>query len=74
MMAVITVAAVFAEALVKRGVLSAADAQSLLSDIAEEIRNDGDEEAGQLARPSYVIASAIEQRAIALGKKPAGSA
>lgn len=67
--AVVAVAGQFAETLVSKGILSVAEAQATLSNIAEELRGDGDLDSGKTARVSYSIANDIDQRAISLAKK-----
>ena len=72
MMGIVAVAGQFAETLIRKGVLSVADAQSTLSNIAEELRNDGDANTG-LAEPAFRIAGVLDDRAIAIGKKFSGA-
>jgi hypothetical protein len=69
MFGIAAVAGQFAEALVGKEVLSVAEAQTVLTKIAEELRNDGDKENGKYAKPAYMIANQIDQRAIALKAK-----
>jgi hypothetical protein len=66
---IIAVASQFAETLVSKKILTVAEAQSTLSNIAEELRNDGDAEDGKYAKPAFVIANELDQRAIDLGRK-----
>jgi hypothetical protein len=49
MFGIVAVARQFAETLVSKGILSVAEAQSTLSNIAEELRNDGDANDGKYA-------------------------
>jgi hypothetical protein len=69
MMAVVAVAGQFAETLIRKGVLTVADAQSTLSNIAEELRDDGDADGRQLADPAFRIANDLDARAVAIGEK-----
>jgi hypothetical protein len=69
MFAIVAVAGQFAETLVNKGVLSVADAQSTLTNIAEELRNDGDRDGGKYADPTFKIANELDKRAIALADK-----
>ena len=68
MMGVVAVAGQFAEMLVRKGVLSVADAQNTLSYMAEELRDYGDANAG-LVDPAFQLAATLDDRAIAIGKK-----
>lgn len=69
MFGIVAVAGQFAETLVSKGILSVAEAQSTLSNIAEELRNDGDADGGKYADATFKIASALDSRAIALAAK-----
>ncbi|MCK1657131.1 hypothetical protein [Bradyrhizobium sp. 151] len=66
MMAVVAVAGNVVERLVLKGVLSVEDGRAILSGIAEELRNDGDDDQGKYSDPAYRIANEIEKRAFAL--------
>ena len=69
MFGIVAVAGQFAQTLVSKGVLSVADAQSTLANIAEELRNDGDNDGGKYADPTFRIANELDKRAIALAQK-----
>jgi hypothetical protein len=69
MFGIVAVAGQFAEALVGKKVFSVAEAQTVLTKIAEELRNDGDKENGKYAKPAYMIAGQIDERAIDLRAK-----
>lgn len=73
MFGIAAVAGQITEALVGKQVLSVAEAQTVLTRIADELRNDGDGENGKWAKPAYMIANQIDQRAIALKAKFAGT-
>ncbi len=66
---IVAVAGQFAETLVSNGILSVAEAQSTLSNIAEELRNDGDANDGKYAKSAFRIANELDQRAIKLAAK-----
>lgn len=70
MFGIVAVAGQFAETLVSKGILTVAEAQSTLSNIAEELRNDGDaNEGGKYAKPAFMIASELDERAVKLAAK-----
>jgi hypothetical protein len=69
MMAVVTVAGIFAEVLVRKGVLTADEARGALCAMAEEIRDDVDvqEHKGKSSpTAAFGIAGALDSRAIGL--------
>ena len=64
MCALVAVAGIFAEVLVRKGLLSADEAKGVLCSMAEEIRDDGDRDGGKTAAASFAIANALDSRAI----------
>jgi hypothetical protein len=64
MMSVITVAGVFAEVLVRKGLLTADEAAGALCEMAEEIRDDGDGDAGKTKIAAFTVAVELDKRAI----------
>ena len=73
MFSIVAVAGQFAEALIAKEIFSVAEAQTVLTKIADELRNDGDKENGKYAKPAYMIAGQIDERAIALKAKFPGT-
>jgi hypothetical protein len=46
-----------------------AEAQTFLSNVAEELRDDGDADGGKCSESTFAIANAMDERAIYTGKK-----
>lgn len=57
------------EKMVQHGCISVQDGQAIFSEIAEEIRTDGDQNNNEaMRRGTYMIATELERRAFALSK------
>jgi hypothetical protein len=66
MCAVVTVAGIFAEALVRKGLLSVEDAQGALNAVAQEIRDDGGPSGQEITPAASALASEIDKRSLRL--------
>lgn len=66
MMSVVTVAGIFAELLVRQGLLTADEAKGALCAMADEVRDDGNANEGKTALAAFAIAGALDGRAFSL--------